>query len=244
MEQVATAISELSSTANEVSANAQQAAQAVHVAQQHVTRGTGLLQSSQDISDKINGAITESTQIVGQLKAFSAEIGTVIDVINAISEQTNLLALNAAIEAARAGEQGRGFAVVADEVRSLAARTQQSTVDIKDIIDKLQEQSDKADTYMQSNVGLIEQSQQVSEKVQESFNQISGSVSEISDSNVLVATAAEEQANVTEEISVNINRASDLIKDNLSNIRNSTRSSEEISKLSQRTHEIFSFFKI
>jgi methyl-accepting chemotaxis protein len=244
IEQIATAVSELSSTASEVSINASNAEGAASAAQTNVALGHEALSNSSTIATKIGASVEDSVIIVNQLKEYSTEIGGVIDVINSISEQTNLLALNAAIEAARAGEQGRGFAVVADEVRSLAGKTQQSTVDIQEIIAKLQEQSDKADIYMKSNSQLIIESQAVAEKVASAFTGIANSVTEISDMNTLVAAASEEQSSVTNEIAQNINIASELVTQNVSGIYQSAKASEELSELSVRQKDILSFFKV
>ncbi|PQJ84240.1 hypothetical protein BTO22_11855 [Aliivibrio sifiae] len=244
IEQIATAVSELSSTASEVSINASNAEGAASAAQSNVALGHEALSSSTAIAAKISSSVEDSVVIVNQLKEYSTEIGGVIDVINSISEQTNLLALNAAIEAARAGEQGRGFAVVADEVRSLAGKTQQSTVDIQEIIAKLQEQSDKADIYMRSNAQLLNESQVVAEKVASAFTGIASSVTDISDMNTLVAAASEEQSSVTNEIAQNINIASELVTQNVSGIYQSAKASEELSELSIRQKDILSFFKI
>ncbi|WP_375319867.1 methyl-accepting chemotaxis protein [Aliivibrio logei] len=244
IEQIATAVSELSSTASEVSINASNAEGAASAAQSNVALGHEALSSSTAIAAKISSSVEDSVVIVNQLKEYSTEIGGVIDVINSISEQTNLLALNAAIEAARAGEQGRGFAVVADEVRSLAGKTQQSTVDIQEIIAKLQEQSDKADIYMRSNAQLLIESQVVAEKVASAFTGIASSVTDISDMNTLVAAASEEQSSVTNEIAQNINIASELVTQNVSGIYQSAKASEELSELSIRQKDILSFFKI
>ncbi|MGF1729659.1 methyl-accepting chemotaxis protein [Photobacterium kasasachensis] len=244
VEQVATAVNELSSTAAEVSANAASAEEAANVAGRNVADGQQALQRSDKISEQINSSVQESTQIVNQLKDYSNEIGTVVDVINGISEQTNLLALNAAIEAARAGEQGRGFAVVADEVRSLAAKTQQSTVDIQELISRLQEQAQQADDFMQSNAELIAESLVITQQVGEAFSSISSSVAQISELNTLVATASEEQSGVTKEISENVETTSEIVHQNVSGITQSTHASEELSRLSEEQKSLLAYFKV
>ncbi|PSV44477.1 methyl-accepting chemotaxis protein [Photobacterium indicum] len=244
VELVATAISELSSTANEVSINASNAETAANTANVNVDDGKTALVESDRISNEIASSIQESTQIVSQLRDFSTEIGTVVDVINGISEQTNLLALNAAIEAARAGEQGRGFAVVADEVRSLAAKTQQSTVDIQGLISRLQEQALKADQFMGNNTVLITEAFTINEKLSNTFETISHSVSEISDLNTLVATASEEQSGVTQDISQNIVSTSDMVHQNVAGIAQSSQASEELARLSEEQKALLSYFRI
>ena len=244
IEQIATAVSELTSTAAQVSQNAKDAERRTIIARDNIVLGNEALCQSTTIAEKIEGSIKDTVTVVKQLKEFSIEINSVIVVINSISEQTNLLALNAAIEAARAGEYGRGFAVVADEVRSLAAKTQQSTIDIQDIIIKLQEQSDKADQYMSSNSELIIESQFVGDKVAETFSVIAENIAEISDINALVATASEEQLHVTNEIAQNIEITSELVNQNVSGIYQSAKASEELSELSTQQKEILSFFKL
>ncbi|OLQ69431.1 chemotaxis protein [Photobacterium proteolyticum] len=244
VEQVATAVNELSSTAAEVSANAASAEEAANVAGRNVADGQQALQRSDKISEPINSSVQESTQIVNQLKDYSNEIGSVVDVINGISEQTNLLALNAAIEAARAGEQGRGFAVVADEVRSLAAKTQQSTIDIQEIISQLQSQAQKADDFMQSNAELIAESLVITQQVGEAFSSISSSVAQISELNTLVATASEEQSGVTKEISENVETTSEIVHQNVSGITQSSHASEELSRLSEEQKSLLAYFKV
>lgn len=243
-EQVSTAVSEMSSTALEMSQNATNAETAATEAMQNVDEGHKSLGQSDHISDKIGDAVRESAEIVKQLNNYSIEIGNVIDVINGISDQTNLLALNAAIEAARAGEHGRGFAVVADEVRSLAAKTQQSTVDIQDIISKLQEQAGQADQYMQSNAELIDESQSMAQNVRDAFEGISQSVAKISDVNTLVATASNEQTSVTDEISNNTASTVELINQTVDGISESTQATQNLSFEAEKQKELLSFFRL
>ncbi|ENM5907155.1 MCP four helix bundle domain-containing protein [Vibrio mimicus] len=243
IEQIATAITELSSTANEVSMNANNAEDAANQANGNVSESKDALAASDKIANSIAGSITETTQIVNQLHGYSIEIGSVVEVINNISEQTNLLALNAAIEAARAGEQGRGFAVVADEVRSLAVKTQKSTLDIQEIIGRLQKQAEHANDFMQSNISLVDDSRDISRRLHAAFEAISHSVATISDMNTHVATASEEQSGVTKDISSNISHAFTLVHQNVSGIAESKQSSERLSELVEEQKSLLRFFK-
>ncbi len=244
VEQIATAINQLSSTASEVSKHASIAESSASDAKLNVAKGQESLSASDRVSEKVQFSIQETNQIVNQLREYSIEIGSVVEVINAISEQTNLLALNAAIEAARAGEQGRGFAVVADEVRNLAGKTQKSTVDIQEIISRLQNQAEEANKYMVANMELVEESRDISLSLSDAFMAVTDSVSQISDINMHVATASEEQSNVTNDISKNVSVAFELVNQNVSGIRESQKATEELSNLATQQKDLIGFFKL
>ncbi|WP_231625751.1 methyl-accepting chemotaxis protein [Vibrio coralliirubri] len=244
VEQISTAINELSSTSQEVSQQALAAEEEAKKAKENVESGKQTLEQNIALTGSIASAVNESADIVDELRHFAIEIGSVTEVINSISEQTNLLALNAAIEAARAGEHGRGFAVVADEVRSLASKTQDSTVSIQVIIEKLQKQSVRAHDDMAQNVDLIEQSVQLADSVKAFFEGISQSVESISDINTMVATAAQEQFSVTEDISKNTTLAFDLVQQNVSGIEETLQASSELAKLAETQKRELDFFKI
>lgn len=244
IEEISTAISELSSTSKEVTLNATQAEEQAQSAINNVNIGKQHLDESILLTESINISVQQTAVMIEELKTNTINIGEVTSVISSISDQTNLLALNAAIEAARAGEQGRGFAVVADEVRNLAAKTQQSTQHIQDIISKLQSQSEKANNNMIENVTLIRKSVLLSEDVKTSFNDIANSVQTISDINTLVATASQEQYSVTEDIARNTTRTFDLVNENVSSIHQTQQVSQELAILAEQQKTEISLFKL
>ncbi|WP_236800004.1 methyl-accepting chemotaxis protein [Aliivibrio fischeri] len=244
IEEISTALSELSSTSKEVSLNAVQAEDETRKAINNVNQGSMVLEQSISLTQDINNSVKETADMIEELRNNAIDIGEVTSVISSVSEQTNLLALNAAIEAARAGEQGRGFAVVADEVRNLAAKTQESTKNIQEIITKLQAQSEKANENMAANVILIQESVTLSENVKATFDGITNSVESISDINALVATASQEQYSVTEDITKNTTRTFDLVNQNAAAVNQTEQAMLELALLAEKQNQELSFFKI
>ncbi|MBP3139891.1 methyl-accepting chemotaxis protein [Aliivibrio fischeri] len=244
VEEISTAISELSSTSKEVTTNAAQAEEEAQKAITNVSNGHNTLDNSIALTVDINESVQQTAEMISVLRDDAINIGEVTDVISSISEQTNLLALNAAIEAARAGEAGRGFAVVADEVRNLAAKTKESTSNIQGIISKLQAQSENANKNMMENVTSIQESVHLIESVKTSFNDIVSSVQSISDINTLVATASQEQFSVTEDIAKNTTRTFDLVTQNVSAINQTQQAADELSKLAVAQKTELDFFKM
>jgi methyl-accepting chemotaxis protein len=210
IELVATAMNQMSATALEVARSAAAAVGSAHSVNQETVSGRGLVASQQSSISRLASEIDRSVLVINQLATDSSAISRVLDVIKSIAEQTNLLALNAAIEAARAGEQGRGFAVVADEVRTLAKRTQQSTEEIEQMIAKLQGGVGAAVKAMGVSHEVANGTVGQSEKVQQALENILGAVSMIVDQNQQIAAAVEQQTAVAHDIDrniVEINRA-------------------------------------
>ncbi|RSM29715.1 methyl-accepting chemotaxis protein [Aeromonas salmonicida] len=214
LNQLATAMNEMQATVQEVSRNTSDAASAATQASSTAELGARTVNDSIKRIEQVAGAIESTAVVIRQLGDDSRNIGMVLEVIRGIAEQTNLLALNAAIEAARAGEQGRGFAVVADEVRTLAKRTQDSTSQINTIIAELQQRAEQAGTTMQQSQEMMNSTVSTAREAGASISEISGSVESISHMNIQIATATEEQGAVSEELNrnvVNISHASEEV---------------------------------
>ena len=226
IDQVATAMNEMASTVQEVAQNTSRTAEAAAKAKEEAESGQQVVGQAMRSINTLSTRINEAASVMSQLEEDSREVGSVLEVINGIAEQTNLLALNAAIEAARAGEQGRGFAVVADEVRTLAQRTQKSTEDIRQIIDRLLSQSSKAAEMMESSreqtQGTVEQTSEAGSALE----RIVRSVATITDMSNQIATAAEEQSHVAEEMDRSITNIA-LVAEQSTHTANQTMTATE-----------------
>ncbi|MCF3097238.1 methyl-accepting chemotaxis protein [Aeromonas australiensis] len=244
LNQLATAMNEMQATVQEVSRNTSDAASAATSASETAELGAQTVNDSIQRIERVAGAIESTAEVIRQLGDDSRNIGMVLEVIRGIAEQTNLLALNAAIEAARAGEQGRGFAVVADEVRTLAKRTQDSTTQINTIIAELQQRAEQAGSTMQQSQELMHTTVATAREAGESISQISGSVSSISHMNIQIATATEEQGAVSEELNrnvVNISHASEEVAAGASQM---SQACNELNHLASQLQDMVRRFRV
>jgi methyl-accepting chemotaxis protein len=243
-ELIATAINQMSHTIQDIVQNTIDTSTASDKASKSVTDGVEAMQQAINGVNNLATIIQDTSHTVDELAQSSNDIATVLEVINAIADQTNLLALNAAIEAARAGEQGRGFSVVADEVRALASRTQQSTGQISTIITKLQSSSKHAvDSISQSQeqVGNVVQQIEVSDKL---LNVISEEIAQITNMSSQIAITSKEQSVVMEDVNSNIMSINDRTKENAEAISASSKSNQEIAKLSKTMKSLVLQFKV
>lgn len=244
LEQAATAVNEMTTAVDEVARNAVSTSQASQESSQTAGKGhTQVLRTVESI-DNLAGDVTQTAEQVEQLADKVRDISHVLDVIRAIAEQTNLLALNAAIEAARAGEQGRGFAVVADEVRLLAQRTQQSTQEIEQMIAGIQQGTDQAVNAMRHSNERARTTLELAQAAGEALDAIARSISEINERNLLIASASEEQASVAREVDRNLVNIRDLSLQTSAGANQTSAASQELSRLAVELNGMVSRFRL
>jgi len=243
-EQVATAMNQMTSTVQEVARNASEAAASAHQADDETRNGNQVVRETVGAINSLAAEINLASDVIQRLEEDSQSIGTVLDVIRGIAEQTNLLALNAAIEAARAGEQGRGFAVVADEVRTLASRTQKSTEEINEMIGKLQANAHAAVTAIDGSKKQAEVGVERANAAGTSLDTITASITKINDMNMQIASAAEQQSAVADEINKNIFSINDIAEESAASANETLKSSQEMAVLASDLQLMVSKFKV
>ncbi|MTD18538.1 HAMP domain-containing protein [Pseudomonas sp. CCM 7891] len=243
-DQVATAMNEMAATVQEVARNAEEASEAAVAADQQAREGDKVVGEAIAQIERLANEVGNSTEAMGHLKRESDKIGSVLDVIKSVAQQTNLLALNAAIEAARAGEAGRGFAVVADEVRSLAQRTQKSTEEIEELIIGLQAGTLQVATVMDNSRGLTDSSVELTRRAGSALENITRTVSAIQAMNQQIATAAEQQSAVAEEINRSVLNVRDVSEQTSAASEETAASSAELARLGVYLQSLVGRFRI
>lgn len=241
--QVATAMNEMHATASEVARSASQAADAARHADKEAALGRDVSLQTIDAIENLASGVESATAVIEALAKDSEDIGSVLDVIRSIAEQTNLLALNAAIEAARAGEAGRGFAVVADEVRTLASRTQQSTQEINDMVARLQSGAAQAVAAMETGRVQARAGVEQTLKTTACLESIVSAIHTINDMNVQIASAAEEQSAVSEEITRSVVAINDLTTETTDGAMQTTQASHEVARLASALQDMLERFR-
>jgi methyl-accepting chemotaxis protein len=243
-DQVATAMHEMTATVQEVARNAEEASEAALAADQQAREGERVVGEAIAQIERLANEVGNSTAAMGDLKRESDKIGSVLDVIKSVAQQTNLLALNAAIEAARAGEAGRGFAVVADEVRSLAQRTQKSTEEIEELIVGLQNGTEQVATIMDNSRGLTDSSVELTRRAGDSLENITRTVSAIQSMNQQIAAAAEQQSATAEEINRSVLNVRDVSEQTSAASEETASSCAELARLGIHLQTLVGRFKV
>ncbi|WP_416195134.1 methyl-accepting chemotaxis protein [Pseudomonas sp. CCI4.2] len=237
-------MNEMTATVMEVARNAEEASHAATQADQQARDGDKVVSEAITQIELLAAEVVHSTHAMTQLKTESDKIGSVLDVIKSVSQQTNLLALNAAIEAARAGEAGRGFAVVADEVRSLAKRTQQSTEEIEELIAALQNGTQQVAPSLDNSRTLTDKGVELSRQAGHALEQITRTVSTIQSMNQQIATAGEQQTAVAEEITRSVLNVRDISEQTAAASEETAASSIELARLGTRLQGLLSRFNL
>lgn len=244
VEQAASATTEMSSTSQSVLSSANDALGEIKQADDEAERVKGISDKNRETIEALAQEVESASQVINKLQQDSASIGGILDVIRGIAEQTNLLALNAAIEAARAGEQGRGFAVVADEVRTLASRTQESTQEIQNMIEALQTGAEKAVSVMETGKSQAVNCVEQSEMADKALETITHAVHEAYDRSSQIATAAEEQSVVAHEISENLESIVAIAEQTTAGSQQTASSSSEVARLAEELQQSVQEFKL
>ncbi len=244
IQQAATAVNEMTSAVEEVARNAASTSQASEQTSRSAAQGRDQVRNAVASVSAMADEITQSTDKVEVLASRVEDITKTLEVIRAIAEQTNLLALNAAIEAARAGEQGRGFAVVADEVRALAHRTQASTAEIENMMNLMRAGAEEAVTAMTRSRNLASTTRVQAVQAEEALDEITEGVSVINEKNLVIASAAEEQAQVTREVDRNLSTIQELSSQTATGAHQTSASSAELSKLAASFNVLVARFKV
>jgi len=244
IQQAATAVTEMTTAVEEVARNAVSTSEASRATSEQASSGRDQARNAVSAINNATTEIANSTHMVKELAVQVRDIGKVLDVIRGIAEQTNLLALNAAIEAARAGEQGRGFAVVADEVRALAARTQASTGEIEGMINHVQNSADQAVGAMGKSQSLVNDTQSLAHATGQALEQIADGIARINDRNLVIATASEEQAHVAREVDRNLVNIQDLSTQTAAGAHQTNASTQQLSNLAVSFNTLVSRFRL